>query len=156
MYSIVKLMTQNCSSQRLTRAGHEAQSPWSDPQHCISLAWWHIPVISALRRQGWEDQNFEITLSYVVISTPVWETWDPVLEKENQRNNWNEARDLKAVQMPASRLSLPCSKALAQRDIFPKVSFKNSIWGMGEGLRSLASGLPTKALRTCIWIHCRP
>lgn len=36
------------------------------------LPWWHMPVVPVLRRQGQENQNFEVTFVYTASLKPAW------------------------------------------------------------------------------------
>lgn len=50
----------------------KAVDPMSSVHH-MSLVWWCLPTISALRRQKLEAQEFEAILSYIADSRPAWD-----------------------------------------------------------------------------------
>lgn len=54
---------------RWKRVAYSAWSPVSDPQYWVSWIWLHRPVISAVERYRQEDQEFKVTLDYVISST---------------------------------------------------------------------------------------
>lgn len=47
------------------------ENGWFSPKHCISQAWWHMPVISMLRVEA-RGEKFKVTLSYIPNLIPAW------------------------------------------------------------------------------------
>lgn len=40
-------------------------NPGLCPQHCLSLGWWHSPIIPALEKQSQEDHKYKVNPGYV-------------------------------------------------------------------------------------------
>lgn len=51
----------------------------------MNQSWWHIPVISALRRSCRRIRSSGL-LSYIVSLGPAWTTWEPCSETNNKGN----------------------------------------------------------------------
>lgn len=49
--------------------------------------WRHIPIIPALGMQRQKDQEFKVSMSYIVNSRPSWTTSNTISPKQNTNNN---------------------------------------------------------------------
>lgn len=73
----------------------QALNPGFNAQYCITLAWWHIPVISELSRKGRRIRNlrsFLATQTSLKFTLVIWEN-----VKKQQKPSQNKGQDIKSV-----------------------------------------------------------
>ena len=71
------------------------ENGWFSPKHCISQAWWHMPVISMFRVEA-RGEKFKVTLSYIPNLIPAWHETvsQKTTDKTTSRNHWHKLKKM--------------------------------------------------------------
>jgi hypothetical protein len=59
----------------------------------LNWEWWHLPVVSACRKEKQEDQKFKAILGYTESSKPVRATWGSSSKTRKKKCNYDENQE---------------------------------------------------------------